>query len=113
MILQIDKISLREAMNNDNGRTSSKKLIGFLTSIVCLILLVALVLFYFFHTGDAVVILQFVDKIIVIFGIAAGLLGVKSIANAISNRYVQTPTYVQQVAQKVVTTNIDDEDDSE
>jgi hypothetical protein len=57
MILQLDKISLREAMNNDNGRTSSKKLIGFLTSIVCLILLVALVLFYFFHTGDAVVIL--------------------------------------------------------
>jgi hypothetical protein len=36
-----------------------------------------------------------VDKLIVIFGIAAGLLGVKSIANAISNRYIQTPTYVQ------------------
>jgi hypothetical protein len=57
MILQIDKISLREAMNNDNGRTSSKKLIGFLASIVCLVLLIALIIFYFFHTGDATVIL--------------------------------------------------------
>lgn len=87
MILQLDKISLKEACNNDNGRTSSKKLIGLLSSAVCIILLVALVIFYFTHTGDAIVILQFIDKIIMVFGISAGLLGVKSVANAIGHRY--------------------------
>lgn len=92
MILKLDKISFKEALNNDNGRTSSKKIIGVLSSFVCLFLMTALIIFYFWHTADAVLILQFFDKIITVFGISAGLLGVKSIANAISNRHVVTST---------------------
>lgn len=93
MILELDKVSFKEALNNDNGRTSSKKIIGLLSSGVCLLLMVALVIFYFSHTGDALLILQFFDKIITVFGISAGLLGVKSIANAISSRHTVTAAY--------------------
>ena len=88
MIFDIDKISIKEAINNENGRTSSKKLIGVTASTLCLLLMIALVIFYFFHTGESTIILELVDKIIVVFGIASGLLGVTSISNAISRRYV-------------------------
>lgn len=110
MILELDKISLKEAFNNDNGRTSSKKIIGLLSSLMCLILMTALVIFYFTHTGDAQMILQFIDKIIMVYGISAGLLGVKSIANAVSSRY--TPTEVQP-QQGSVTVQIPDSDNDQ
>ena len=57
MILKLDKVSFKEALNNDNGRTSSKKIIGMLSSFVCLFLMTALIIFYFWHTADAVLIL--------------------------------------------------------
>lgn len=101
MILELDKVSLKEALNNDNGRTSSKKLIGLLSSATCLLLMIALVIFYFSHTGDALLILQFFDKIITVFGISAGLLGVKSIANAISSKYTVTPSYPTTVTEQI------------
>ena len=42
-------LSIKEAINNDSGKTSSKKLIGFITSVLCLLLIVVLVFFYFFN----------------------------------------------------------------
>lgn len=83
MFLDIDKISLREAFNNDNGRTSANKIVGVITSFVCMILVLSLIVFYFFNTGEAGTILALIDKTIMYFGCAAGLMGVKSVSNAI------------------------------
>lgn len=94
-MFNMKKISIKEAINNDSGRTSSKKLIGFITSVLCLLLIVTLVFFYFFNMDQSGTILQLIDKIIVVFGIAAGLMGVKSISNAISARHVPTNSGIQ------------------
>lgn len=95
MLFDMNKISLKEAINNDSGRTSSKKLIGMITSVICLLLILVLTLFYFFNTDQSSVILQLYDKIIMIFGISAGLMGVKSVANAVSARHVPTNSNIQ------------------
>ena len=83
MFLDIDKISLREAFNNDNGRTSANKIVGVITSFICMILVISLTVFYFFNTGEAGTVLALIDKTIMYFGCAAGLMGVKSVSSAI------------------------------
>ena len=83
MMFDIDKISLKEAFNNADGKTSANKLVGVITSFVCMILVIFLIIFYFFNVGQATVILALIDKTITYFACAAALMGVKSFSNAL------------------------------
>lgn len=85
-MFDIDKISLKEAFNNDNGKTSANKIVGVITSFVCMLILISLVVFYFVQPAAGPVILQFIDRTIMYFGCAAGLMGVKSLTGAIWRR---------------------------
>lgn len=78
------RFSTQEIFSNNNGKTSSGKVIGVVTSFVCLFLLVILSVFFMYNLEFSAVILQLIDKITVFFGIAGGLMGVKSISTAIS-----------------------------
>lgn len=94
MFMNIDKINLAEAFNNDNGKTSANKLVGVITSFVCMLLVLSLVIFYFFNTGEATVVLALIDKTVMYFGCAAGLMGVKSVSSAIWRKNSYTPPQV-------------------
>lgn len=93
-LFEMDKISLKEALNNDNGKTSSKKLIGVTTSLLCLLIMIMLTIYYFCNPSEGHIIMQLYDKIIVIFGIACGLMGVKSVSNAIVAKHAPTTQYI-------------------
>lgn len=95
MFMDIDKIKLAEAFNNDNGKTSANKLVGVITSFVCMLLVISLVIFYFFNTGEASTVLALIDKTVMYFGCAAGLMGVKSVSSAIWRK--NQPTYTPPV----------------
>ena len=91
------KFSWVEIFLNTYGKTSSTNLIGFLTSMICLLLFVIMVVFYMFNIPESGVILSFIDKIITIFGIAAGLMGIKSISSSIgANKTIIENTVQQQ-----------------
>ena len=90
------KFSWVEIFLNTNGKTSSTKLIGLLTAMICLLLFVIMVIFYMFNIPESGVILSFVDKIITMFGIAAGLMGIKSISSSIGANKTIIENSVQQ-----------------
>ena len=90
------KFSWVEIFLNTNGKTSSTKLIGLLTAMICLLLFVIMVVFYMFNIPESGVILSFIDKIITIFGIAAGLMGIKSISSSIGANKTIIENTVQQ-----------------
>lgn len=77
----ISKISVNEAFNNPNGKTSSNKLVSVVTSFVCLFLFVILVIYYFINPSEAANVLALIDKTTVYFSVAAGIMGVKTIAS--------------------------------
>lgn len=78
------KFSWIEVFMSHDGKTSSTILVGVITSLICLILFVTMVVFYMFNLPESSVILAFADKILTMFGIAAGLMGVKSISTSIA-----------------------------
>ena len=82
------KFSLVEIFLNNSGKTSSTKTIGLISSLVCMMLFIILVIFYMFNVKESAVILLFIDKIITIFGISAGLMGIKSISSSISHNKI-------------------------
>lgn len=94
MLFDIDKISLKEAFNNADGKTSANKLIGVLTSLVCMILVIFLIVFYFFNVAQAPVILQLIDKTITYFACAAALMGVKSFSSALWRKNTNCPPII-------------------
>lgn len=90
MPFDVSKFSVPEIFNNTNGRSSSMKVVGLLTSFVCLSLFIILVIFYFVNTGEASTVITLIDKTIAFFGIGTGLMGVKSISAAIGGRNAPT-----------------------
>ena len=76
------KFSFIELFLNTDGKTSITKLIGFASSFTCLVMFVVMIVFYMFHVGESTVVLDFVDKIIMFFGISSGLMGIKSISSS-------------------------------
>lgn len=85
------KFSFIELFLNTDGKTSITKLIGFASSFTCLVMFVVMIVFYMFHVGESTVVLDFVDKIIMFFGISSGLMGIKSISSSFgSNNKVFT-----------------------
>jgi hypothetical protein len=51
-------------------------------------LFVAIIIFYIVHVAEGAIVLQILDKIIEVFGISAGLLGLKSISSSIGGNRV-------------------------
>ena len=71
-----------EIFSNNNGKTSSTKVVGFIASCVCLFLFVILVGYYFINPGECANILEFIDRTITYFTVSAGLMGIKSITSS-------------------------------
>ncbi len=76
------KFSPVEIFSNNNGKTSSTKVVGFIASCVCLFLFVILVGYYFINPGECANILEFIDRTITYFTVSAGLMGIKSITSS-------------------------------
>lgn len=83
------KFSVNEIFANNNGKTSSTKVVGFLTSVVCLLLFIMLVIYFFVNPAAAAPILEFIDRTVTYFSVAAGLMGVKSITSAFGRHKIQ------------------------
>lgn len=79
------KFNWKEVFTDKEGRTSSSSFVGVVTSAVCLLMMIILILFYFLHIAEGTIVLLFIDKLEVFFTIAATLMGVKSITNAIGD----------------------------
>lgn len=88
------KFSPVEIFSNNNGKTSSTKVVGFIASCVCLFLFVILVGYYFINPGECANILEFIDRTITYFTVSAGLMGIKSITSSFGKNkmeFIQTP----------------------
>ena len=88
MNFDANKFNLLQIFNNYNGKTSCTKTIGILSSIVCVIFFIVMMLFYMFNLPQADIILQFMDKIMTMFGFSVGLLGIKTITSNIGGNKV-------------------------
>lgn len=77
-----------EMFRSYNGQPSACKYVGSISALVCLALFVAVVIFYMVNVAEGAVILQIMDKIIEVFGISAGLLGIKSLSSSIGGNRV-------------------------
>lgn len=83
------KFSPVEIFSNNNGKTSSTKVVGFIASCVCLFLFLILVLYYFINPGECANILEFIDKTITYFSVSAGLMGIKSITSSFGKNRIE------------------------
>ena len=101
------KISWSEIFANNNGKTSSTKIIGFLVSIVCLMIFVMLVIYYFYNPGECPNILEIIDRTVSYFSISAGLMGVKSITSSFGRQKIEI------TEKEIKTINNDDETETQ
>lgn len=83
------RFSFNEIFANNNGKTSSTKVVGFITSMVCLLLFLMLVIYFFVNPAAAAPVLEFIDRTVTYFSVAAGLMGVKSITSAFGRHKIQ------------------------
>lgn len=83
------KFSMTELFSNDNGRTSSSKVIGVLAMMICIILFAVMVIFYMVNVAEGAMILDFIDRIISLFGISTALLGIKSVTSSFGKNKMQ------------------------
>lgn len=83
------KISWGEVFSNNNGKTSSTKIIGFIVSITCLVIFMMLVIYYFCKPAECPNILELIDRTVSYFSISAGLMGVKSITSSFGRQKIE------------------------
>ena len=88
-IFNAHKFSVSEIFSNNNGKTSSTKIIGFIVSMVCLLIFIMLVLYYFYNPGECANILEIIDRTVSYFTISAGLMGVKSITSSFGRQKIE------------------------
>lgn len=105
------KFSVNEIFANNNGKTSSTKIVGFITSMVCLLLFISLVVFFFFNPGSSNEILEFIDRTITYFSVSAALMGVKSISSSFGKQKVEIANITEEQI-KVTDNESTVEDDS-
>ena len=89
------KFSISEIFANNNGKTSSTKIIGFIVSIVCLMIFIMLVIYYFYNPGECANILEIIDRTVSYFPISAGLMGVKSITSSFGRQKIEILDNIQ------------------
>lgn len=73
------KFSWLEMFSNPDGKTSGSAFVGVIVSLACLAIFISLMVFYFLNPGESTIVLQFIDRLTIYFGIASGLLGLKSL----------------------------------
>lgn len=73
--------SWSQTLSNPNGKSSLTAVIGISTAAVCLVVILALTVYYFCVPAEAEHILEFIGKITTLFSLDAGIIGVKSVAN--------------------------------
>lgn len=86
----VNSLSIKEAFNNDNGKTSGNKLIGIVTTFVCLFILVACTIYYFVVPEQGETILELLDKILYFYITGCGTMGVKTISAYIGGNHINT-----------------------
>lgn len=89
------KFSVTEIFSNNNGKTSSTKVVGFITSMVCLLIFIVLVVYYLINPLECANILEFIDRTITYFTVSAGLMGVKSVTSAFGKSKVELTQIVK------------------
>ncbi len=77
-----------EIFNSNNGKPSACKWIGSISALVSLMMIVVIIIFYMAHVAEGALLIQIIDKLIEVFGISAGLLGIKSISSSIGGNKV-------------------------
>ena len=81
------KFSFMEMITSGkDGSTSATGFIGVILSLVCILMAVAIFIFYFMHTGEAENILALADKVIIMLGIGSALLGTRKISGVIGSK---------------------------
>ena len=65
--------------SNTDGKTSASAFVGTVVSLTMVILFIVLMIYFFIHPESSGVVLEFIDKLAMYFGIASGLLGLKSL----------------------------------
>lgn len=81
------KFSFMEMITSGkDGSTSATGFIGVILSLVCILMTVAIFMFYFMHTGEAENILALADKVIIMLGIGSALLGTRKISGVIGSK---------------------------
>ena len=81
------KFSFMEMITSGkDGSTSATGFIGVILSLVCILMAVAIFVFYFMHTGEAENILALADKVIIMLGIGSALLGTRKISGVIGSK---------------------------
>lgn len=73
------KFSWLEMFSNTDGKTSASAFVGTVVALITVLMFITLMIFYFINPAESGVILQFIDKLTMYFGIASGLLGLKSL----------------------------------
>lgn len=73
------KFSWLEMFSNTDGKTSASAFVGTIVALITVLMFITLMVFYFLNPSESCVILQFIDKLTMYFGIASGLLGLKSL----------------------------------
>lgn len=72
--------------NTISGTTSPSALAGLVLIAIPLLLVLVLTIWYFFHTGDATNIFELMDKFTTLITLGSGLLGLRKVTNAFSNK---------------------------
>lgn len=80
------KISLKDMITSGStGQTSATGAVGVLYELLTLLIVLSLVIFYFVNQEEAANIMAMIDKMTIIMGIGAALLGTRKISGAIAN----------------------------
>ena len=81
------KFSFMEMITSGrNGSTSATGFIGVVLSLVCILMAVAIFIFYLVNTKEAEHILSLLDKVIIMLGIGSALLGTRKISGVIGSK---------------------------
>ena len=81
------KFSFMEMITSGrDGSTSATGFVGVILSLVCILMAVAIFVFYFLNTGEAENILSLLDKVIIMLGIGSALLGTRKISGVIGSK---------------------------
>lgn len=81
------KFSFMEMITSGrDGSTSATGFVGVILSLVCIVMAVAIFVFYFANTDEAEHILSLLDKVIIMLGIGSALLGTRKISGVIGSK---------------------------
>lgn len=105
------KFSATEIFSNNNGKTSSTKIVGFITSMVCLLIFITLVIYYLINPLECSNILEFIDRTTTYFTVSAGLMGIKSVTSAFGKSKVELTQVVKSDKQNNNEDNLEEFED--